>query len=168
MGSAAGRSMSDVDQAIQLVTFELGDELYGIDIMEVNEIVRLQEVRSIPGAPPYVEGIINLRGVIVPIINLHTRFHIQRVGADESAAALSGFLILNVQGMQLGVFIDRISRVVSIDLSEIQEPPQMLSGIGREYIRGVTSESAGYLIILDTDKLFDPKELTQLGLLGRQ
>ena len=160
--------MSDVDQAIQLVTFELGEELYGIDIMEVNEIVRLQEVRSIPSAPSYVDGIINLRGAIIPIINLHTRFHIKRPVSDESATALSGFLILNVQGMQLGVFIDRISRVVTVDVSEIQDPPQMLSGIGREYIRGVTSESAGYLIILDTDKLFDPRELQQLGLLGRQ
>ena len=160
--------MSDVDQAIQLVTFELGDELYGIDIMEVNEIVRLQEVRSIPSAPPYVDGIINLRGAIIPIINLHTRFHIRRIKTDENATALSGFLILNVQGMQLGVFIDRISRVVTVDVSGIQDPPQMLSGIGREYIRGVTSESAGYLIILDTEKLFDPRELAQLGLLGRQ
>lgn len=157
-----------MDQAIQLVTFELGEELYGIDIMEVNEIVRLQEVRSIPSAPSYVDGIINLRGVIIPIINLHTRFHIKRAASDEGATALSGFLILNVQGMQLGVFIDRISRVVTVDVSEIQDPPQMLSGIGREYIRGVTSESAGYLIILDTYKLFDPKELQQLGLLGRQ
>ncbi len=160
--------MSDVDQLIQLVTFELGDELYGIDIMEVNEILRLQEVRSIPGAPSYVEGIINLRGAIIPIINLHKRFHIQRIKGDESATALCGFLILNVQGMQVGVFIDRISRVISVDVSGIQNPPQMLSGIGREYIRGVTSESAGYLIILDTDKLFDPKELSQLELLGRR
>ena len=68
--------------------------------------------------------------------------------------------------MKLGVFIDRVSRVVTVNGEDVQEPPQMLSGIGREYIQGVTSEENGYLIILDINRLFDPKELQQLGLLS--
>ncbi len=69
--------MADVNRSIanQLVTFQLGEELYGINIMDVKEIVRVQEIRSIPNAPPYVEGIFNLRSEIIPIINLHKRFH---------------------------------------------------------------------------------------------
>jgi purine-binding chemotaxis protein CheW len=158
--------MSDVDQAVQLVTFELGDELYGIDIMDVDEIVPVLEVRQIPSAPVYVEGIINLRGAIIPIISLHRRFHIKKADANEEDSLLSGFLILEVQNMKLGVFIDRVSRVVTVNGEDVQEPPQMLSGIGREYIQGVTSEENGYLIILDINRLFDPKELQQLGLLS--
>ena len=155
--------MSEVDQTIQLVTFQLGDEQYGINIMDVREIVRLQEVRGIPSAPPYVEGIINLRGSIVPIINLHRRFHIQREQTDEEDKLLSGFLILELNEMELGVFIDKVSRVVTVNTSEIQDPPQILSGIGKEYIQGVAPEKNGYLIILDIDRLFDPKELQQIG-----
>ncbi|MBT3273199.1 MAG: chemotaxis protein CheW [Spirochaetales bacterium] len=158
--------MSDVGQSVQLVTFELGEELYGINIMDVNEIVQLQEVRAIPSAPLYVEGIINLRGAITPIISLHRRFNIQRAGSSQEASLLSGFLILDVQGMQLGVLIDKVSRVVTIDMAEIREPPQILSGIGKEYIEGVTSDTSGYLIILDINRLFDPRELQQLGQLS--
>ena len=159
--------MGDADRTAQLVTFELGNELYGIDIMDVNEIVPGLEVRAIPNAPIYVEGIINLRGAIIPIISLHRRFHIHRAVANDEDALLSGFLILEVGGMQLGVYIDKVSRVVTVSEQDIQEPPQMISGIGREYIQGVTSDSNGYLIILDIDKLFDPKELQQLGQLSR-
>ena len=159
--------MGDVDQTVQLVTFQLGEELYGIDIMDVNEIVPVLEVRAIPSAPAYVEGIINLRGSIIPIISLHRRFHIAKAETGEEDSLLSGFLILEVQSMQLGVYIDKVSRVVTVDTSEVQEPPQMLSGIGREYIQGVASDDDGFLIILDIDRLFDPKELQALGLLSR-
>ena len=155
------------DTQIQLVTFQLGEENYGIDIMQVNEIQKLQDVRAIPNAPSYVEGIYNLRGQIIPIINLHKRFHLHRATLSEEDSLLSGFLILNLDGMQLGVYIDKVSRVVTIDKSKIQPPPQMISGIGAEYIQGVTNEESGYLIILNIRRIFDPKELQQLGKIGR-
>lgn len=151
----------------QLVTFQLGEERYGVDIMNVKEIQEIREIRPIPNAPPYVEGIFNLRGTIIPIINLHKRFHIKRASLSEEDKLLSGFLILNLDGMQIGVFIDKVSRVVTIDKSSIQPPPQMLSGIGAEYIQGVTNEDGNYLIILDIRRLFDPKELQQIGKLAR-
>lgn len=155
--------MSNVDTRLQLVTFQLGNELYGIDIMDVQEIVRLQEVRSIPKAPAYVEGIINLRGEIILIINLHRRFHIERMKTGEDDVLLSGFLIIELDERKLGIRIDRISRVVTVDADSIREPPKMLTGIGREYIRGVAYENDRYLIILDINRLFDPSELPHLG-----
>ena len=159
-------SMSDVTGQIQIVTFQLGDELYGIDIMDVREIVRLQEVRPIPNAPGYVEGIINLREEIIPIINLHRRFNLKKAELDEGDQLLSGFLIIELDSTPLGVLIDKVSRVITRQISEIHSPPQMLSGIGKEYIQGVTNEENGYLIILDIYKLFDPRELQQLGSIG--
>ena len=158
--------MADQNQ-LQLVTFQLGEEYYGIDIMQVNEIQKVQDIRNIPNAPAYVEGIINLRGEIIPVINLHKRFHLRRASLSEEDKLLSGFLILNLDGMQLGVFIDKVSRVVTIDREKIQPPPQMISGIGAEYIQGVTNEESGYLIILDIRRIFDPKELQQLGTIVR-
>lgn len=155
------------DTQLQLVTFQLGEEYYGIDIMQVNEIQKIQDVRTIPNAPSYVEGIFNLRGQIIPIINLHKRFHLRRAALGEEDKLLSGFLILNLDGMQLGVYIDKVSRVVTVDRNKIQPPPQMISGIGTEYIQGVTNEDSGYLIILDIRRIFDPKELQQLGKIGQ-
>ena len=155
--------MADRDGTIQLVTFQLGEELYGIDIMDVQEIVRLRDVRGIPNAPVYVEGIINLRGDIIPVINLHRRFNLPRASLSEQDQLLSGFVIIDLKGTKLGMLIDKVSRVVTVETETIQPPPQILSGIGKEYIRGVTSERESYLIILDIHRIFDPKELKQLG-----
>ncbi len=159
--------MTEKDYQYQLVTFQLGEEQYGIDIMDVKEIVRVQEVRSIPNAPSYVEGIFNLRSEIIPIINLHKRFHLKKMAASEEDELLSGFIIMDVEGMKLGVIIDRVSRVVSVEEDRIQAPPQMLSGIGAEYIQGVVHQEQGYLIILDIRKLFNPKELQKISDLRR-
>ena len=151
--------MSDANQ---LVTFQLGEELYGIDIMDVKEIVRVQAIRAIPNAPVYVEGIFNLRSEIIPIINLHKRFHLKRMLSSEEDELLSGFVIIDIDGMKLGVIIDRVSRVVTIEREDVQPPPQMLTGIGAEYIRGVVRQEHGYLIILNIRDLFNPKELQKL------
>jgi purine-binding chemotaxis protein CheW len=156
--------MSDANQ---LVTFQLGEELYGINIMDVKEIVRVQTIRGIPNAPAYVEGIFNLRSEIIPIINLHKRFHLKKLISSEEDELLSGFVILDIDGMKLGIIIDRISRVITIEKEEIQPPPQMLTGIGAEYIRGVVRQEQGYLIILNIRDLFNPRELQKIAELRR-
>lgn len=148
---------------LQLVTFQLGQEHYGVDIMDVEGIVKVEDVRSIPNAPVYVEGIFNLRGEIIPVINLHKRFHLKRARLSEEEELLSGFVIISIDGVHLAVIIDKVSRVVTIDGSEIQAPPQMIAGIGAEYIQGVVHREEGYLVILDIRRLFNLKELEQLG-----
>lgn len=147
----------------QLVTFQLGRELYGVDIMVVKEIVRVQEIRPIPNAPSYVEGIFNLRGEIIPIINLHRRFHLQKPADIEDDEYSGGFVILQIENSKIAVIIDRIARVISIDMADIQPPPQMITGIGTEYISGVVRQEDGYLIVLDVERLFDIKELQSLS-----
>lgn len=155
------------DTQKQLVTFQLGNEQYGIDIMDVNEIWKAEGIRAIPNAPTYVEGIFNLRGEIVPVINLHRRFHIKRLILGEDDELLSGSIIININGTKIGIIIDKILRVVSIEPEQIQPPPQIISGIGAEYIQGVVQGDDGYLIILDIRRLFDPKELQQITTVGR-
>ncbi len=159
--------MADRDATLQLVTFQLGEELYGIDIMDVKEIVRVQEIRPIPNAPAYVEGLFKLREYIIPIINLHKRFHLKKAQLDEDEELLSGFIILDIDGMKIGIIIDKIERVISIEFSQIQPPPQMLSGIGAEYIQGVVKQNDSYLIIIDTQKLFNAKELQKIDEIRR-
>ncbi len=159
--------MAERDTQIQLVTFQISDELYGIDIMDVKEIVRVQEIRQIPNAPIYVEGLFNLRGEIIPIISLHKRFHLKRAHLGDDDELLSGFIIIDLDGMKLGVIIDKVERVVTIEGNDIQPPPQMLSGIGAEYIQGVVNREGGYLILLDIRKLFSAKELKKIEEIGR-
>jgi purine-binding chemotaxis protein CheW len=149
-------------EQLQLVTFQLGDELYGVDILDVKEIVRVKSVRAVPNAPYYVDGFFNLRSEIIPVVNLHKRFALKKKEALPEDDLLSGFVILDIDGIKLGVVIDRVSRVFTIEKSEIQPPPQMLSGIGTEYVQGVVRQDDGYLIILNIRNLFNVKELQKI------
>ena len=130
-----GGFMALEDGSLQLVTFQLGEELYSVDIMKVKEIVKLQSIRTIPNSPDYIEGILNLRKEIIPIINLHKRFDIKESIKSEEDALLGGFIILQIKDSKIGIIIDRIARVVEINVKDIQPPPQMITGIGAEYIQ---------------------------------
>lgn len=153
--------MADVQ--VQLVTFQLGEELYGVDIMDVKEIVKKQVIRPIPNAPYYVEGIFNIRSEIIPVINLHKRFRLTKLVTDDLSDELeSGIIILNIDNNKIGIIIDKIARVVMINQNEIKNPPQMLSGIGTEYISGVYRQEDEYLIILNLRRLFSSKELQNI------
>ncbi len=152
---------------VQLVTFQLGGETYGIDIMDVEGIVQVEEVRPSPHAPEYVEGIFNLRGEIIPVINLRKRFNLRSVDLSEDDKLLSGFVIVNVQDTHLAIMIDRVQRVVTVPQETVQKPPQMMSGIGNEYIRGVVPQESAYLIILNVNRIFDVRELRALEQVGR-
>ncbi|MDR1933137.1 MAG: chemotaxis protein CheW [Spirochaetales bacterium] len=154
--------MADKDEQLQLVTFQLGDKLYGINIMDVKEIQRMQETRVIPNAPSFVEGIFKLRSDIIPVINLHRRFHIRKGQISEEDKLLNGIIILDIDGMRLGIIIDRVSRVLTVHGGQVQPPPPIISGIGAEYIVGVVNRDDGYLILLDIRRLFNSRELQQL------
>lgn len=162
-----GQSKKEVveDNTLQLVTFQLGKERYGIDIMDVKQINGIEDVRPIPNAPVYVEGLFNLRGGIIPVINLQKRFHFEKSNLTEEEKLLSGFIIININNMEIGIMIDKILKVVTVDRREIQPPPQMISGIGSEYIHGVVNEEEGYLVILDTRRLFSRGELQAIDVM---
>lgn len=165
MANAGGlnkKAKVENDDLLKLVTFQLGEELYGVEIMDVYQIVRVQDVRPIPNAPYYVEGIFNLRSEIIPVISLHKRFHIKKASLDEGDEFLGGFIIIKVENNKIGIIIDRVARVVDVKKEEIQPPPQMIAGIGAEYINGVVRRDPGYLIILDIHRLFNPKELQKI------
>ena len=165
MANAGGlnkKAKVENDDLLKLVTFQLGEELYGVEIMDVDQIVRVQDVRPIPNAPYYVEGIFNLRSEIIPVISLHKRFHIKKASLDEGDEFLGGFIIIKVENNKIGIIIDRVARVVDVKKDEVQPPPQMIAGIGAEYINGVVRRDPGYLIILDIHRLFNPKELQKL------
>lgn len=165
MANTMGQSKkikAENSEILKLVTFQLGEELYGVEIMDVDQIVKIQEVRPIPNAPYYVEGIFTLRSEIIPIVSLHKRFHIKKAAHEAGDEFLGGFIILRIQDNKIGIVIDRVARVVDVKKDEIQPPPQMIAGIGAEYIHGVVRKDSGYLIILDIHRLFNPKELQKI------
>ncbi|MBN2651636.1 MAG: purine-binding chemotaxis protein CheW [Spirochaetales bacterium] len=154
------------DNSIQLVTFQLGKELYGINIMLVNSIVRPERIRHIPNAPHYVEGMYNLRGEIIPVISLHSRFMIEKLEVSEDDAILEGMIIVNVNRKKMGILVDNVKRVVPIPYDKIQPPPMNVAGIRSEYVYGVYRDDKSYLVILDVERIFSQNELQQLQHIG--
>ena len=151
------------NRVISFVTFKISNESYAIDIMEVNEIVKLLEITPIPNAPDFVDGIITLRGEIIPIVDLNKRFNFAPREYTEEDELYRAIVIIRVQDMTIGILIDQVNRVIPIDSSQIQAPPQMIAGIGAEYISGVVKQKDNLFVILDIQKLFSKKELMLLS-----
>jgi purine-binding chemotaxis protein CheW len=149
------------DELIQLVSFMLDNEEYGVEVLQVREIIRMPGITRMPNTPQYVEGIINLRGKVIPIISLRKRFGL----VESENNSQTRIIIMDVAGSLNGFIVDAVSEVIRIHSSDIQPPPSLvLSGsIGREFISGVYNHAERLLIIMDIDRMFSDDELERIG-----
>lgn len=143
----------------QLVVFQLGDETYGIEISAVHEIIRMQSITKVPRTPEFVEGVINLRGRIVPVIDLHKRFNLPL----EEETAHSRIIVVEVKGVTVGMIVDSVSEVLRLPQANIDPPPPAITGgIETEYLRGVGKWEERLIILLDLDKVLEQSEYNAL------
>lgn len=149
------------DELVQLVSFMLADEEYGVEVLKVREIIRMPTITKMPNVPQHIEGIINLRGKVIPIISMRRRFNLMN---DENSSQ-TRIIIMDVAGSLTGFIVDSVSEVIRIHSSEIQPPPSMVlsSGIGQEFITGVFNHAERLLIIMDIDRMFSDDERESLG-----
>jgi purine-binding chemotaxis protein CheW len=152
---------ADAGRMIQLVTFRLGSEEYGIDIMKVQEIIRIQSITRVPQMPAFIEGVINLRGSVIPVLDLRKRFEMEGTAIDHEAR----IVIVNVDGRTIGVVVDAVSEVKRLSESQIEPPPPVVAGIGHEYLRGVGKLDGRLIILLDLEKILSSEEKDGLGAL---
>ena len=142
----------------QFVVFILGDERYGVDILNVSTISEYLDVTKVPDAPNYVEGIINLRGDIIPVINLKKRFNI----AETSISEDTRIIIYSIEGVAIGFLVDEASQVLRIEDNQIEPTPAILKGQDREYISGVGKHEGEIIILLDFAKILNETERNEL------
>ncbi|MHC1790214.1 chemotaxis protein CheW [Solidesulfovibrio sp.] len=145
------------NELLQLVTFGIGEEEYGIDILEVQEIIRIMDITKIPNAPPHVEGVITLRGKVIPVIGLRCRFNMESRPHDSQTR----IIVVDIRGIIIGFLVDGVSEVLRIQSHTVEPPPPVVAGIESEYIKGVGKLDNRLLILLDLDKLIPIGELTQ-------
>ncbi|HOE57062.1 MAG TPA: chemotaxis protein CheW [Bacillota bacterium] len=144
---------------MQFVVFRLNKEEYGINIMQVQEIGPYLKSVRIPDSPEFIEGIINLRGIVIPVINLKKRFNIPEQDLTENTRTL----VLNLGDKQVAFIADDASEVLTLDEADIQETPEMIAGVDRKYLTGIGKKGDRLLIILDLKFLFNEQEQIQLA-----
>jgi len=144
---------TQVEQELQLVTFRLANEEYGLPITKVREINRVVPVTKLPQTPSFVEGIINLRGRIIPVIDLRKRFEMPVTAHDEDTR----IIIVDISGQIVGVIVDAVTEVVRLNTENIESPPATVA-VASQYIKGVGKIDDRLIILLDIDKVLTDKE----------
>ncbi|MBP1909890.1 chemotaxis protein CheW [Methanolobus bombayensis] len=148
------------EELLQMVVFQLGGEEFGVEIMKVQEIIRMPEITQIPQSPDFVEGVINLRGRIIVVINLDKRFNL----ASKEADAHSRIIVVEIGDNVVGMIVDSVNEVLRIPESSVDPAPDLvMSNISKEYITGVGKLDERLLIFLDLAKIMDKKEVEEIA-----
>jgi len=137
---------------LQLVTFKLGNEEFGVDILKVQEINRMMVITRIPNAPPFIEGVINLRGKIIPIVDLRKKLGFDNGNGEYEKT--TRIIVVELDGLVLGFIVDSVSEVLRIPENTIEPPPSIVGGVESDYIEGVGKLENRLLILLELKKLF--------------
>lgn len=146
-------------ELLQLVTFSIGDEEFGVEILKVQEIIRMLEITKVPKAPPFVEGVINLRGKVIPILDLRKRFGLSSRSHDKNTR----IIVIEINSMIVGFIVDSVSEVLRLPANTVEPPPPVVAGLDSDYISGVGKLEDRLLIMLDLNRLLSNEEQEKLG-----
>lgn len=152
-----------VRQEIQLACFRVGDQLYGLDILRIREIVRPQKLRPVPKSPAFIEGVMNLRGAVIPVVDLRRRFDLPVPPANRRTR----IMISAHSGWIVGLLVDEVTEVRRYSRKEIQPAPHYLKGRGAEFFLGVCRCDEELILILDLEKLLSTDEKVAIPVLSQ-
>jgi purine-binding chemotaxis protein CheW len=165
--------MRNVRQAavpqVQLVTFRVGGEEFGLDVFQVHEILRYTETTPVPKAPAFVEGVLDVRGSLVPVIDLRKRFEVPDAAYDDDTR----IVLVDFQGERLGLVVDAVTEVLRAPETSITPPPSYFKGLAAEFLRGIVRLEKRLVVLLDLERILSSQErmallLSELGGGGRE
>ena len=143
----------------QFVTFNLGDEEYAIEILKVQEIIRMIAITRVPNSPEFINGVINLRGKVIPVMDLGKRIGLIEKETNND----SRIIVVEIQHKIIGFIVDKVNIVLRINKNIIEPTPQMVGKIESEFINGIAKMENSLLILLDLEKIMEPAELDELA-----
>jgi purine-binding chemotaxis protein CheW len=152
-------SRTSIDEERQLVVFTLAEEHYGVDIGTVREIIRMQSITKVPKTPKFVEGVINLRGKVIPVIDLRIRFDLPSGEEDKD----SRIVVLDIDGQDIGAIVDAVTEVLRIPADCVEPPSSVITSVESEYLLGIAKLSSRLIILLDVEEVLSSKEKAQLS-----
>ncbi len=149
----------DAKEVLQLVTFRIGKEEFSMDILKVQEIIRHMDLTRVPRTPDFVDGVINLRGRVIPVLDLRKRFGLP---ADEKTSE-TRIIVVDVDDSTVGFKVDAVSEVLRLPADTVEPPPALVTGTESDYIRGVGKLDGRLIILLDVAKILTRTEKDALG-----
>jgi purine-binding chemotaxis protein CheW len=158
---SANKNADSNEEVLQWVTFKLEEETYGINVMQVQEVLRYTEIAPVPGAPSYVLGIINLRGNVVTVIDTRARFGLMGAEVTDN----SRIVIIEAEKQVIGILVDSVAEVVYLRSSEIDSAPNIGTEESAKFIQGVSNRDGELLILVDLNKLLNDDEWDELSAL---
>lgn len=148
-----------MSEELKVIVFALGDEEYGVEVDKVRTIERMQPMTRVPKTPDFIKGVINLRGVVTPVIDLRGRFQLPETEATEH----SRIIIVAVNDIEVGMIVDSANDVIDVNSDSIEEPPEVVGGIRAKYLRGVAKlDENRLLIMLNLKEVLNKEEIIQL------
>lgn len=142
----------------QLVVFELSSEYYGVDIHRVESIIKMQEITSVPHAPEFVDGVINLRGEVLPVVDLRCRFGLDSIDNTKDTR----IVVVAIDDMKVGMVVDGVSEVLNINSAEIEPPSPMVTTVDSGFIEGIAKQEKRLVILVDLAKVLTVQEAKEL------
>lgn len=145
-------------ELLQLVSFKIANEEFGVDILNVQEINKMTLITKVPNAPEFVEGVINLRGRVIPIIDLRTRLKLEKKEHDKDTR----IIVVEISGRTVGFIVDAVKEVLRIPMNITEAPPELVTGIDSEFIRAVGKLEDRLLILIDLEKVLTVSDQEKL------
>ncbi len=161
-GQNESRATSEMQD--QLISFAMSDEDYGVNIQTVKEVIRNRDINRLPKAPAFVKGVINLRGDVIPIIDLRKRFGMEQVEYNE----MTRVIVVEVEGRSIGMVVDSVSHVIRLEEGQIEPPPPCVGKVSEEYIKGIGKVEEKLIVLLKIDHVLSTEEKVELGKLEKK
>lgn len=158
----------EAEQYVQMISFSIGSERFGVEILVVQEIIMMSKITQIPNSPDFVEGVINLRGNIIPVLDLRKRLRLRGYRDLREYAQGTRILVVEIEGNVTGFIVDSVAKVISVRTAKIAPPPDIIiAGVQSQYISGVVHLDEGILVILDFRRILSVEEKSALGTVSR-
>jgi purine-binding chemotaxis protein CheW len=158
------KATQDTDEVVQLISFAVGSERFGVKILVIQEIIMMSNITEIPNSPDFVEGVINLRGNIIPVLDLRKRLRLRGAAKGGGHKPGTRILVVEIDDNVTGFIVDSVAKVITVPAGKIAPPPDIVvAGVQSQYINGVIHLDEGILIILDFRKILSMEEKDALG-----
>ncbi len=162
--SGNSKIKNDTAEILQLVGFKIAEEEYAVDILMVQEIIRMMQVTKVPNAPDFVDGVVNLRGRIIPVIDLRSKLGLPRKEVDKDKR----IIVVEVAGKTVGFIVDAVTEVLRIPASITEPPPDLITNVNSEFIKAVGKLEDRLLILIDLEKILSTNEKLELSAINTE